>query len=114
MRKQSLKQKDMDSFCIKHVKEALTLGTSVCRPNRNFTEIAVKIEDLVEQKYKNVLATYVDNGGIVISKIIVEPKADRVKEPTRKSNAPANAIFTPLRRPVQQVAVVSRNKRESW
>lgn len=104
----------MDSYCIKHVKEALTLGTSVCRPNRNFTKIAVKIEDLVEQKYKNVLATYVDNGGIVISKIIVESKADRDKQPARKSVAPVNAIFTPLRRSNPQIVSVSRNKRESW
>jgi len=114
MRKQSLKQKDFDSFCIKHIKEALTLGSSVCRPNRNFTEIAVKIEDLVEQKYKNVLATYVDNGEIVISKIIVESKADRVKQPARKSNAPANAIFTPLRRPSAQLANTKAPRRESW
>lgn len=109
MRKQSLKEKDLDSFCIKHIKEALDKGTSMCKPNRNFTEIAVKIEDLVEQKYKNVLATYVDNGEIVISKI----QADRVKEPARKSNAPANAIFTPLRRPSAQLANVI-NKKQSW
>jgi len=115
MRKQSLKEKDLDSFCIKHIKEALDKGTSMCKPNRNFTEIAVKIEDLVEQKYKNVLATYVSPiNGIVISKIIVESKADRVKEPARKSNAPANAIFTQLRRPSAQLAPTKAAKRESW
>jgi len=105
----------MDSFCIKHIKEALTLGTSVCKPNRNFTEIAVKIEDLVEQKYKNILATYVSPvNGIVTSRIIIESKADRVKEPARKSNAPANAIFTPLRRPSAQLAPQKASRRESW
>lgn len=110
MRKQSLKEKDLDSFCIKHIKEALDKGASVCKPNRNFDLIREKIESIVDTKYKNTLALNITAEGIVISKI----QADRVKEPARKSNAPANAIFTPLRRPVQQVSAVPRNKRESW
>ena len=53
MRKQSLKEKDLDSFCIKHIKEALDKGASVCKPNRNFDLIREKVESIVDTKYKN-------------------------------------------------------------
>ena len=102
MHKQSLKEKDMEAFCVKHVDTALTRGVSTCIVNRNYTEILNLII-----KMTNKTDLVVTSAG---NKIIIASNK-HTNQPTpspKKSAAPVNAIFTPLRQSETQTSSRTR------
>ena len=89
--KTSLKEKDMRSFCIKHVNEAKQKGVSTCVVNRNYSEI---LNIIIAMTSKTDLVVTSEGNKILIAST---KQVDQPAPKKSKSAAPVGAIFTPLR-----------------
>lgn len=89
--KQTLKQKDFDSYCMKQIADAKRLGSFQFVPSRNFTNVLAKIREMCPP----YMEVNVDGNEIIIAKK-QQPTSPQKK--AGKSPLLPNAIYEPLRK----------------
>lgn len=67
MRKQSLKQKDFDSYCMKYIREAEKQGACRFTPTRDTFNVFNRIDEMIKARHENLTCSF-DNGEILIIK----------------------------------------------